>query len=178
MKNILRNIFLPVLIILPFLGRAQGIVMKNLLSQDHKGTISKTVNFNGKPLYFEWKFDSTTYNGLRVHYHLMLADNNGMKNAVILPVMIRDLIRSTYFEIYFNNGKETKTFTSIFNKDDRWLRTIFAPQWGCRRGETWPRVTDVKDYDQLLSSIVKEMDANLKLDCFRGNEKNVMFPAE
>jgi hypothetical protein len=49
--------------------------------------------------------------------------------------MIRDLVVKTYFEFYFNNGTETKTFTGIYESMKNGTAYKFAPQAGCRREE-------------------------------------------
>ncbi len=37
------------------------------------------------------------------------------------------------------------------------------------------RVNDIASYDALLKSMVAQMDNNLKLDCYRGNEGKVVM---
>jgi DNA-binding beta-propeller fold protein YncE len=157
--------------------QAQGqVLMKEMLTQDQKGSVDKSVNWAGKNIYFTLKYDSSrdykfeTYSTKRYYYTLMLADNPGMNNAIKIPGMVRDLVITTYFEFYFNNGTESKTFTMIYDKNNKWYRIKFAPQAGCRRQELWQRVNDIKSYTELLSSMVGQMDANLKLDCYKGHE--------
>ena len=111
----------------------------------------------------------------RYYYTMMIADNAGMANAIKLPAMVRDLVITTYFEVYMSNGTETKTFTMVYDKNNKWYRIKFAPQAGCRREELWKRVNDISSYSDLLKSMVGQMDNNLKLDCYRGNEGKVVL---
>jgi hypothetical protein len=156
------------------------VLMKEMLTQEQKGTVDKSVNWAGKKIYYSLKYDSSrsysyeTYSTTRYYYTLSIADNAGMNNAIRVPGMVRDLVITSYFEFYFNNGAETKTFTLTYDKNNKWYRIKFAPQWGCRREELWKRVNDIKSYEQLLSSMVAQMDNNLKLDCYRGHEGKIM----
>src|SRR6187200_2457695 len=140
MKNLIKNILVLTILTLPFSGFSQ-VIYKELLSQNHSGQLDKSVNWPGKKVYYEWKYDSTRtfkFDGKeasRIYYTLMIADNAGMKDAIKAPVMIRDLVITTYFEIYMNNGTETKTFTGVYDKNNKWYRIKFAPQAGCRREE-------------------------------------------
>jgi len=149
------------------------VVYTSALKQDHKGEIDKSVNYPGKKLYWSMKYVSTqtlkfrTYSCDRDSFTLMIADNPAMNNAIRLPMMIRDVQSGTYFEIYMNNGTETKTFTVIYENYEKWYRIKFAPQWGCRRAATWQRVNDVPDFESLIGSVVGQMDTNLKLDCYK-----------
>lgn len=162
-------------------GTAQAqVLMKEMLTQEQKGTLEKSVNWPGKKIYYTLKYDSSraysyeTYSTTRYYYTLMIADNAGMANAIKLPGMVRDLVITSYFEFYFNNGSETKTFTLTYDKNNKWYRIKFAPQWGCRREELWKRVNDIKSYSDLLTSMVGQMDNNLILDCYRGHEGRIM----
>lgn len=178
MNKIIKLPILLLLFVVPFAGHSQ-VLMKEMLTQDQKGTIDKSVNWPGKKIYYVLKYDSLrpyhfeTYSTNRYYYTLMLADNAGMTNAVKIPCMIRDLVVKTYFEFYFDNGTETKTFTSIYEKYEKWYRIKFAPQAGCRREELWKRVNNITSYEQLLSSIVGQMDNNVKLDCFAKQEAKI-----
>lgn len=180
MNNILKTVLVMVALILPFAGNSQ-VLMKEMLTQNQKGMLEKSMNWSGKKVYFELKYDSTKtfkYDGkesARYYYTLMIADNAGMANSINLPAMVRDLVITTYFEVYMNNGTETKTFTLIYDKNNKWYRIKFAPQAGCRREELWKRVNDITSYNDLLKSMVGQMDNNLKLDCYRGHEKSVVL---
>ena len=151
------------------------VLMKDMLTQEQKGMTSTSVNWPGKKVYYTLKFDSSrvyqfeTYSTTRYYYTLLLADNAGMSNAIKIPGMVRDLVITTYFEFYFDNGTEMKTFTGIYDKNNKWYRIKFAPQWGCRRSEDWKRVNDIKSYSELLTSMIEQIDNNVKLDCFRGH---------
>jgi len=166
------------LLIISFASDAQ-VLMKEMLTQEQKGTIDKSVNWPGKKLYYVLKYDSLhpykfeTYTTNRYYYTLLLADNPGMSNAVKVPCMVRDLVVKSYFEFYFDNGTETKTFTTIYEKYEKWYRIKFAPQWGCRRSEDWDRVNNITSYEQLLSSIIGQMDHNLKFDCYAKYEAKI-----
>src|SRR4030095_12579407 len=155
------------------------VLMKEMLMQEQQGSTDKSVNWAGKNVYFTLKYDSAkdykfeTYATKRYYYSLLLADNPGMNNAIKIPGMVRDLVITTYFEFYFNNGTESKTFTLIYDKNNKWYRIKFAPQAGCRREELWKRVNDIKSYNELLTSMVKQMDYNLKLDCYKGHEMRI-----
>ena len=179
MNKILKLSAVLILLTISFASNAQ-VLMKEMLTQDQKGVVEKSVNWPGKKVYFNLKYDSTkvySYDGYttnRYYFTLMMADNAGMTNAIKIPGMIRDLVITTYFEFYFNNGAETKTFTMIYDKNNKWCRIKFAPQWGCRREEAWKRVNDIKSYTELLTSMVTQMDHNLKFDCFKGHEAQVM----
>ncbi|MEO5675803.1 MAG: hypothetical protein ABIQ74_14265 [Chitinophagales bacterium] len=152
------------------------VLMKEMLMQDQQGVIDKSVNWPGKKVYYTLKYDSTkvysyeTYTTNRYYCALMIADNAGMTNAIKVPGMIRDLVIDTYFEFYFNNGNEIKTFTMFYDKNNKWYRIKFAPQWGCRKEELWKRVNGIESYTQLLTSMVAQMDHNLKLDCYKSND--------
>jgi len=179
MKNIIK--FSIALLFATFTFASQGqVLMKEMLKQDQKGMVAKSVNWPGKKIYYMLKYDSIvnySYDGYstdRYYYTLMIADNEEMSNAVKVPGMVRDLVITTYFEFYFNNGKETKTFTMTYDKNNKWYRIKFAPQWGCRREELWKRIDNITAYNQLLTSMVTQMDNNLILDCFRGHEAEVM----
>ena len=180
MKNFIKYIIIVTVITLPFTGHSQ-VLYKEMLMQNHKGQLDKSVNWPGKKMYYEWHYDSTRtfkYEGKeasRSYYTLMIADNTGMNNAIKVPAMIRDLVITTWFEVYMNNGTETKTFTCVYDKNNKWYRIKFAPQAGCRREELWKRVNDIKTFDELLNSIVAQMDNNLKLDCYRGHEASVVL---
>lgn len=180
MKNLVRIIFVMVTLLLPFAGNSQ-VLMKELLTQNQKGMLDKSVNWPGKKVYYELKYDSTRtfkYDGkesARYYYTMMIADNAGMANAIKLPAMVRDLVITTYFEVYMSNGTETKTFTMVYDKNNKWYRIKYAPQAGCRREELWKRVNDISSYGDLLKSMVGQMDNNLKLDCYRGNESKVVM---
>jgi len=173
MKKILQLSILIVLI--PFIGHSQ-VMMKEMLTQEQKGMIDKSVNWPGKKVYYALNYDSTevlTWEGKstnRYYYTLMLADNSGMNNAITVGGMVRDLVITTYFEFYFNNGTETKTFTLIYDKNNKWFRIKFAPQAGCRREELWTRINDITSYQRLLSEMVEQMDNNLILGCYK-NQK-------
>ena len=166
------------LFITPFAGHTQ-VLMKEMLTQDQKCMVDKSVNWPGKKLYYVLKYDSLraykfeTYTTNRYYYTLSLADNAGMTNAIKVPCMVRDLVVKTYFEFYFDNGTETKTFTALYEKYEKWYRIKFAPQWGCRRQEDWKRVNDIASYGQLLSSIIGQMDNNLKFDCYAKHEAKI-----
>lgn len=175
MKNMIR--FSAILVLLAIGVNVNGqVLMKEMLTQQQKGTSGPSVNWVGKNVYFTLAYDSSrdytfeTYSTKRYYYTLSIADNPGMSNAVKIPGMVRDLVITTYFEFYFNNGKESKTFTLIYDKNNKWYRIKFAPQAGCRREELWDRVNDIKSYNELLSSMVRQMDKNLKLECFRGHQ--------
>lgn len=180
MKNLIKSILVIAALSIPFSGFSQ-VLMKEMLTQNQKGMVDKSVNWSGKKVYYELKYDSTRtfkYDGkesARYYYTLMIADNAGMNNAIKLPAMVRDLVITTYFEIYMNNGTETKTFTLVYDKNNKWYRIKYAPQAGCRREELWKRVNDVRSYNDLLTSMVSQMDNNLKLDCYRGHEKAVVM---
>ena len=179
MKNILKLTVIVLLIGMSAASNAQ-VLMKEMLTKDQTGMTDKSRNWSGKKVYYTLKFDSTVaysydgYNTSRYYYTLMLADNAGMNNAIKVPGMVRDLIITTYFEFYFNNGKETKTFTMTYDKNNKWYRIKFAPQWGCRREELWKRVDNIKSYEELLQSMVGQMDNNLVLDCYRGQQAQIM----
>lgn len=180
MKNMLRTIAILVLMTAPFAGHSQ-VMYKELLKQDHKGEAANSVNWAGKKVYWSMKYDSTrtlkfeNYSTDRIYYTMMIADNAGMSNAIKIPMMIRDLVITTFFEMYLNNGTDTKTFTLIYDKNNKWYRIKFAPQAGCRREELWKRVNDIKSFDELMNSVVGQMDHNLKLDCYRGHEAAVVM---
>lgn len=180
MKNLIKSVLVIVALSLPFAGNSQ-VLMKEMLTQNQKGMLDKSVNWPGKKMYFELKYDSIRafkYDGkesARYYYTLMIADNAGMGNAIKIPAMVRDLVITTYFELYMSNGTETKTFTLVYDKNNKWTRIKFAPQAGCRREELWKRVNDIASYDALLKSMVAQMDNNLKLDCYRGNESKVVM---
>lgn len=179
MKNILRFGAFILFVNLAFSSNAQ-VLMKEMLTAEQKGMTDKSRNWAGKKVYYTLKYDSTvlySYDGYstnRYYYTLMLADNAAMNNAIKVPGMVRDLVITTYFEFYFNNGAETKTFTMTYDKNNKWYRIKFAPQWGCRREELWKRVDGIASYQQLLTSMVSQMDNNLNLDCFKGHEAQVM----
>src|SRR5215475_4968223 len=105
-----------VLILASSASQAQ-VLMKEMLTQEQKGMTASSVNWPGKKVYWTLKFDSSrnytfeTYTTTRYYYSLMLADNAAMSNAVKIPGMVRDLVITTYFEFYFDNGNEMKTFT-------------------------------------------------------------------
>ncbi|MEO6168850.1 MAG: hypothetical protein ABIO46_01830 [Chitinophagales bacterium] len=178
MNKITKSSVLFLLFIAPFLGHSQ-VVMQELLTQDHKGMLDKSANWQGKKMYYVLKYDSIrpyhfeTYTTNRYYYTLSMADNAGMNNAVKIPGMVRDLVVKTYFEFYFNNGTENKTFTAIYEKYEKWYRIKFAPQAGCRREELWDRVNNINNYNELLSSIIGQMDNNVKLDCFAKQQAKI-----
>jgi hypothetical protein len=171
MNNLIKSSLFILFITIGFAAHSQ-VLMKEMLTKDQKGMLDKSVNWPGKKIYYVLKYDSLrpyqfeTYTTNRYYYTLMIADNAGMNNAIKIPAMIRDLVVKTYFEFYFNNGTETKTFTGIYEKYEKWYRIKFAPQAGCRREELWKRVNNITSYEQLLSSMVAQMDNNVKLDCF------------
>src|SRR5689334_24991033 len=125
MKNILKYSTFIFLFVISLSTNAQ-VLMKEMLTQEQKGEVEKSVNWSGKKVYFSLKYDSSraytyeTYTTTRYYYTLMLADNAGMANAIKIPGMVRDLVITTYFEFYFNNGKETKTFTMVYDKNNKW----------------------------------------------------------
>ncbi len=179
MNKILKITTIIFLFALSFASNAQ-VLMKEMLTQDQKGSSEKSVNWPGKNVYYTLKYDSIkpynyeTYSTNRYYYTLMIADNAAMKNPIKIPGMVRDLVITSYFEFYFNNGTETKTFTMTYDKNNKWYRIKFAPQWGCRKEELWKRVDGITSYELLLSSMVGQMDNNLKLDCFKGHEGTIM----
>lgn len=179
MNKILKITTIILIFSLPFASNAQ-VLMKEMLTQEQKGVVDKSVNWLGKKVYYTLKYDSLkaysyeTYTTNRYYYTLMVADNAAMTNAIKIPGMVRDLVITTYFEFYFNNGTETKTFTMTYDKNNKWYRIKFAPQWGCRREEAWKRIDGITSYEQLLTSMVEQMDNNLKFDCFKGHEGTVM----
>ena len=178
MNKLLKLSALLILCTAPFIVNAQ-VLMKEMLTQDQKGMIDKSVNWTAKKIYYVLKYDSLrpyqfeTYTTNRYYYTLSIADNAAMNNAIKVPCMVRDLVIKTYFEFYFDNGTETKTFTTIYEKYEKWYRIKFAPQWGCRRGEEWDRVNNITSYTQLLSSIIGQMDKNIKFDCFTKQEAKI-----
>lgn len=180
MKNLIKTVLVVVALSLPFAGHSQ-VLMKEMLTQNQKGMLDKSVNWPGKKIYYELRYDSIRafkYDGkesARYYYMLMIADNAGMNNAIKIPTMVRNLEITTYFELYMNNGAETKTFTLVYDKNNKWTRPKFAPQAGCRREELWKRVNDIASYEALLKSMVTQMDNNLKLECYRGNEGKVVM---
>ncbi|MCS6991748.1 MAG: hypothetical protein NZL95_07790 [Chitinophagales bacterium] len=167
------------LLLLASAAQAQ-VLMKEFLTQNQKGVLDKSINWPGKKLYYELRYDSSramkfeNYGATRYYYTLLLADNPAMTNAIQIPGMVRDLVITTYFEFYFNNGKESKTFTLIYDKNNKWYRIKFAPQWGCRREELWKRVNNIASYQQLLNSMVAQMDNNLNLDCYKGQKPVIL----
>src|ERR1041384_3599349 len=74
------------------------VIMKEMLTQDQKGIVDKSVNWPGKKIYYELKYDSLrpyhyeTYSTNRYYYTLMIADNAGMVNAIKIPCMVLDLV--------------------------------------------------------------------------------------
>ncbi len=180
MKSIMKYLLIISILVLPALVNGQ-VMMTELLTKNQKGQLDKSVSWIGKKVYYEIKYDSIRafkYEGkesARYYYTISIADNPGLNNPVKVPAMVRDLVITTYFEIYLNNGTETKTFTLVYDKNNKWYRIKFAPQPGCRREELWKRVNDVRSYEELLKSMVAQMDNNLKLDCYRGHEAEVIL---
>jgi hypothetical protein len=172
MKTIFKISFVFSIFCLPAFSQAQ-VVLKDLLKQDHNGKVDKSVNYSGKTLYYSWHYDSTDPVPIRSNYALKIGSDQALKNAISIPVVIRDITTETYVEAYLNNGSETKTFTVIYNKDERWYRIKCAPQWGCRRGEDWKRVDGINNLDDLLNSVVMQMDNNLKLNCYSGMKSDM-----
>lgn len=176
MKKIFQWSFL--LMVVPIMASSQ-VMMKEMLSQDQKGTVDKSVNWPGKKVYYDLKYDSTvvlTWEGKstnRYYYTLILADNAAMNSAIKIPGMVRDLVITTFFEFYFNNGTETKTFSMVYDKNNKWNRIKFAPQAGCRREELWDRTDNISSYEMLLTDMVRQMDSNLKLECYRNHTAQI-----
>ncbi len=179
-KKLFKYLVVLTIVSLPILGYSQ-VMMTELLTANQKGQLDKSVNWPGKKVYYEIKFDSIRtfkYEGkesARHYYTISIADNPGLNNPVKVPAMVRDLVITTYFEIYLNNGTETKTLTLVYDKNNKWYRIKFAPQAGCRREELWKRVNDIRSYEELLKSMMAQMDNNLKLDCYRGHEAEVIL---
>ncbi len=180
MTNLQKYIVTLAVLFFPFLGHSQ-VMMKELLTTNQKGQLDKSVNWTGKKVYYQIKFDSIRtfkYEGkesARHYYTILIADNAGFNNPIRVPSMVRDLVITTYFEIYLNDGIETKTFTLVYDKNNKWYRIKFAPQAGCRREELWKRVNDIRSFEDLLKSMIMQMDNNLKLDCYRGHEAKVIL---
>src|SRR5437773_4695114 len=103
MNKLLKLSAVLILLAAPFVVNAQ-VIMKEMLTQDQKGMLDKSVNWPGKKIYYELKYDSLrpyhyeTYSTNRYFYTLMIADNAGMTNAIKIPGMVRDLVVTTYFE--------------------------------------------------------------------------------
>src|SRR4249920_3692070 len=106
MNKILKYSVVIFLIVASASTQAQ-VLMKSMLTEEQKGMVEKSLNWPGKSVYYQLKYDSSrnysyeTYNTTRYYYTLMLADNAGMANAIKVPGMVRDLVITTYFEFYF-----------------------------------------------------------------------------
>ncbi len=157
------------------------VLMKEYLTQTQSGVIDQSVNWPGKKLHYKLRYDSMRtvsfekYSTTRYYYTLFVANNPAFTNAVEVPGMVRDLVITAYFEFYFDNGAESKTFTLTYDKNNKWYRIKFAPQWGCRREELWKRVDGISSYEQLLQSMISQMDNNLKLDCYVGKKARTIL---
>src|SRR2546430_17573982 len=100
MNKILKLSALLILFTAPCVVSAQ-VLMKEMLTQDQKGMVDKSVNWPGKKLYYNLKYDSLrpyhyeTYSTNRYYYTLMIADNPGLTNAIKIPCIVRHLVVTT-----------------------------------------------------------------------------------
>ena len=131
------------------------------LTQHYSGAIEHSRMMAGKVLQYELvprEFDGTLY-----YYDLHLADWDGQN--VKVPVLVRNLLGSTYFEFTFRQDPKV-VLMGIYKKTGKWLRVKGIVPGSCKvKGEDWTRINDLEDYNELVRSIISEMDRNTMLAC-------------
>ncbi len=149
------------------------VVFRELLSQDHQGELTQSINYPGKTLAYEWQFIDMEKGQYfaegeaiqKINYKLQFKIDG--KPIGHFDVQIRDLIVTHYIEIKIVNEAEPRTITSLYNKSIRWLRLKGVLHEGCRQdGSHWGRLDGVQNYDELLEFVVLELDKNIKLECY------------
>lgn len=166
MKNILRTLLF-ITVIAMFSSLQAQVVMKEDLTRNITGKIDKSVNNDGKPLYYKLEYKSTE--GARINYQLTFYKDAGMAKPVVsFPVLIRNLIWTYYLDVSMDKDGMTKVFAMIYQKDLRWARVKYSPHTGCANKEpiTWERMNLVDNYEKLLNGTFAQLDKNVNLDCY------------
>ena len=171
MKNLIKILVFTVMIgIMPAASNAQ-VVMKEFLSQDHPGKVDKSMNNNGKPLYYKFQYKSTE--GARINYVLYIYKDAGMGTPwLTLPVLMRNLMWTYYVDITFSKDGMDKVAAMIYKKDLRWSRVKYSPHEGCSKVTpvVWERENMVDNFDGLLNDFIMQLDKNVDLNCYTGGK--------
>ncbi len=180
-----RVIFFLLLIAPVIATQAQTVVSKAKLEQNLSGQLDKSKNNNGRALYYDFVYLSTDEASYKwddagatrgsIRYRLDFFRDAARKDLLLsLPVKMRNLITSYYVDVIFTNAKfpdpslREKGATMIFKKDVHWARTKFVPHEGCEREDgNWERIDKVESYEQLMDYLVRQLDNNVKFDCYR-----------
>ncbi len=121
---------------------------------------------------YDWMFQSMDKGNFgnekdaipKVYYELVLKDSEGQSKSYQLS--IRDLIVSTYIDIFINEDDANhSTVSAIFNKTNRWLKLKTTLPLKCMRDTDWERKNNIDNFDTLLQHIVEQIDQRIKLDC-------------
>ncbi|MCF8459203.1 MAG: hypothetical protein K9G46_00630 [Flavobacteriales bacterium] len=151
-------------IIVMFIALEQSVAQTPFdqrLIKDYLGTIPHSNMFNGKDM--KYQLAHKRYDGKMYYYNLILS-SNGSKD-VIIPLLVRNLLNSAYFEFTFNNQPKI-VLMGIYSKTRKWLRIKGNVSEKCKiKGEEWARIDGLEDYSELVLSILKEMDANVDISC-------------
>ncbi len=142
------------------------VLPDQFLVQSHSGILEESVNYPERPLPFSFDFVSSKNEVLKL-YQLNFYKKNNTTHT--FDLQIRNLIITCYFEIKMKdqNGK-IKTLTAVYDKGNKWLRVKFAPTQSCAREKMrWERLNNVASFDEILEHIVRQIDKNLMLDCYR-----------
>ncbi len=165
--------------------QAQGVVSRAKLEQNTSGQLSDSKNNGGKPLYYDFVYLSTDKASYpwddagatrgSIRYRLDVFRDAGRRDLLIsVPVKMRNLVTTYYVDAIFNKAdfpdpaQRDKGATMIFKKDVRWARTKFVPHEGCAREDgVWLRIDKVESYEQLMEYYIRQLDNNVKFECYR-----------
>ncbi len=177
MKKILNiSLFVAFLSLIAVNGNSQ-VVMKDFLSANHVGEVSKSFNNNGNSLFYKFEYVSTE--GARINYKLHLYKDKAMsKPWMSFDVLMRNLNWTYYVDITMKKDGADKVAAMIFKKDLRWSRVKYSPHPDCMRMNPpfYERYTigaesespEVLFYS-LLNNFIMQLDKNVDFNCYAGN---------
>lgn len=132
------------------------------LTVDYTGVIDHSKLFNGKPLYYDFHFLS--YNNTVYYYELNIGANKGGE-ILKIPVVVRNLLNSTYFQFDFKAAPKI-TLNGIYKKTGKWLRIKgIVPKTCWRSQEDWRRIESLEAQDKILETLMLELDRCVDLMC-------------
>lgn len=173
----MKKILLILSVFFLFLCFEQGIsgqvVNRELLVLDHSGSIMNSVNFEGKELVYNFRYQNMEKGSYfaeneaiqKIFYELDLSVDG--KIIGTYEVLIRDLIVTMYMEIKMTKGDDFKVISPIYNKTNKWLKLKAVMHDNCKNPDyKWSRLNEVQSFQQLLDHIISDIDKNVKLDCY------------
>lgn len=131
------------------------------LLDEYEGVV-KMSNYSSGDLFY--KLSPIESNDLLYKYTLHIGRSNTDFERSF-TVVVRNLLNSTYFEIYLKEEPKT-ILAAIYKKTAKWLRIKGVVPSECRiNNAEWDRIDDIEDYNKLIGHIMEELDKNVDLAC-------------